>query len=201
MLTATTLFYPSFLSMVFILTVIFIPRNEYKQYLIYGLLVGGLGDVIVVGLLANILHVMWFKNLGIFNVYGQMALSPPSWTLAVMLFLYFMPSRRSFLYPYVATWAASSVAYAVVVKNAGLYDFLPWMYPIPMYFSFLGWWSFAAWLFIKTSPLVNNNGLSEDSQDTKYNPVRFKLIPQPAKMIKKIQKKTKLRKPIKVQRD
>lgn len=151
---ATLLFYPVFLFLTFCLTLIFIPKNKYKEYLIYGLLVGGLGDVLVVGLEQNILGIMWFKNQGLFYVFKMMALSPPSWAVTVMLFLYFLPVKRSFRYPYIFTWGCTSLGYAYVVRNANLYDFVSWLYPIPELICFLFWWSFAAWLFRKTSPLA-----------------------------------------------
>lgn len=151
----TNLFYPVFLIMTFLLTLIFIPREEYKEYLIYGFLVGGLGDIIVVSIMQNAFGIMWFKNQGIFNVLGHIALSPPSWTVTVMLFLYFLPNRRWFLYPYVVTWALHSLAYGYIVRNVDLYNFVPWLYPIPAFFVFLVWWIFAAWLFITTSSFYN----------------------------------------------
>jgi hypothetical protein len=144
-----SLFYPGFLTITFILTRIFVPREKYKKYFVYGFLVGGLGDIIVVSIMQNLLGFIWFKNQGIFEVLGHMGLSPPSWTVTVMIFLWFLPTRRYFLYPYVATWAAYSIGYAAVVRNLNLYNTVDWLYPIPAYFIFLGWWSFAAWLFIK----------------------------------------------------
>ena len=87
-------FYPLFLISTFILTLIFIPRKKYKTYLIYGLLVGGLGDVIVVTIMSNLLNIMWFENQDMFYVLGHHALSPLSWTVSVMIFLYFLPNRK-----------------------------------------------------------------------------------------------------------
>jgi len=150
------LFYPTFLLGTFLLTLIFIPKNLYKEYFIYGFLIGGLGDIIIVAIMQNGLGIMWFKNLGFFNVLGQMALSPLSWTVSVMLFLYFLPKKRLFIYPYLLTWAAISLGYGYIVHNVGLFDFVSWLYPIPAYFTFLGWWILAAWLFLKTSPLSKN---------------------------------------------
>lgn len=150
----TLLFYPVFLLSTFALTLIFIPKQKYKEFFIYGFLIGGLGDIIIVFFMQNILGIMWFYNLGFFNVLGQMALSPLGWTVSIMIFLYFLPRKKWFLQAYVATWAAVSLGYGYLVKNANLYDFANWLYPIPAYFIFLGWWSFAAWLFRKTSPLA-----------------------------------------------
>ncbi len=151
------LFYPVFLIMTFILTLIFIPRKVYKEYFIYGLIIGCLGDILIVFLMQNILGVMWFKNQGIFYVLGHIALSPLSWTVTVMIYLYFLPSSRWFLYLYIMTWAFISVGFGYIAQNVGMFDFTPWLYPIPSYIIFLVWWGFAAWLFRKTSPLVNDN--------------------------------------------
>ena len=150
----TLLFYPVFLVITFCLTLIFIPKTKYKEYCIYGILIGGLGDIIAVGLFQNILGVMWFKNLSIFYVLKMMALSPLCWTVTVMIFLYFLPAKKSFRYPYIFTWAGISLGYGYIVHNVGLYDFLNWFYPIPAYLIFLCWWGFASWLFRRTSPLA-----------------------------------------------
>lgn len=157
---AKSLFYPIYLTIAFVFSLIYIPKKDYKEYLTYGILLGGLGDIIVVAVYQNLLHVMWFKNAGIFNVLGQNFLSPPSWTFTVMLFLHFLPFRRPFIYLYVLTFACFSVGYGLMVRNAGLFDFRPWFYPIVSYFIFLGWWTFITWVFLKTSPLAKINSSS-----------------------------------------
>ncbi|KJS86991.1 MAG: membrane protein [Peptococcaceae bacterium BICA1-8] len=151
------LFYPIFLLMIFILSLIYIPKRDYKEYFIYGVLIGGLGDVLVVGLFQNLLHIIWFKNAGIFNALGQNLLSPPCWLFVVMLFLRFLPRRRPFLYLYVITVAFSSVGYGMLVRNVGLFDYQPWFYPFFSFLTFLGWWSFATWIFLKTSTLSKSD--------------------------------------------
>ena len=119
----TILFYPVYLLMGVIFTLILIPQKDYKEYFIYGFTLGALGDIIVVILFQDLFHVMWFKNLGFFNVLGQHALSPPSWAVTMMLFLRFLPERRLFLYLYLVTFAAFSVGYGYVLRNVGLFDF------------------------------------------------------------------------------
>ncbi len=161
----TLLFYPLFLVVTFCLTLIFIPKNKYKEYLIYGILIGGLGDIIVVGLLQNILGIMWFKNQGVFYVLKMMALSPPSWTVTVMIYLYFLPAKKIFRYAYILSWASFSLGYGYVVHNAGLYDFVNWLYPLPIYFVFLCWWSFASWFFRKTSLLAKESTIPGESNN------------------------------------
>ncbi len=152
---AATFFYPVYLLTAFIMTLIFIPKEHYKQYFIYGILIGGLGDVLVVAIFQNIFHIIWFKNAGIFNVLGQNILSPPSWTFTVMIFLRFLPVRRPFLYLYLVAFAFASTGYGYLVHSVGLFDFRPWFYPYFSALTFLGWWVFAAWVFMATSPLVS----------------------------------------------
>lgn len=153
----TTLFYPAYLAITFILSLIFIPRKEYKEYLIYGFILGGFGDTVMVAFFQDVLHVMWFKNMGVFNVLGHHFLSPPCWTFTVMLFLHFLPTRPVFKYIYILTFGFYSVGYGLMVRNAALFDFRPWFYPVVSYFTFLAWWCVAAWVFIRTSPLAKND--------------------------------------------
>jgi hypothetical protein len=150
----TLLFYPVFLLIVFILTLIFIPREKYKEYFIYGFLTGALGDIIVVGLTQNVLGLIWFKNQGIFYVHKMIALSPLCWSMVMMIFFYFLPERKYFRYVYILTWAFYSLGYGYVVHNVGLFSFVDWFYPLPAYIIFLCWWTFASWFFRKTSPLA-----------------------------------------------
>ncbi|MDQ7092010.1 hypothetical protein REC12_00175 [Desulfosporosinus sp. PR] len=150
----STFFYPTYILVAFIVVVITIPKKDFKEYFIYAMIFGGLGDIVTVGLFQNLFHIIWFKNAGIFNVLGQNLLSPPSWILTVMIFLHFLPARRSFLCVYVLGFAAFSVAYGYLVHNVDLFDFRPWFYPYFAYVTFLAWWSVITWTFIKTSTLV-----------------------------------------------
>jgi len=151
-----TLFYPIYILIAFIVVLLTIPQRDLKKYFIYGVLFGGVGDVIVVGLYQNVLHIIWFKNAGIFNVLGQHLLSPPSWILTVMIFLRFLPLRKLFQYAYVLGFGAFSVGYGYLVYNVGLFDFKPWVYPLFAYLTFTFWWSTITWVFVKTSSLIRN---------------------------------------------
>lgn len=148
---AIELAYPVFLFATLILTLIMIPKNEYREYLMYGFLVGGLGDVVNVTLLQNILGLIRFKNQGIFYVLGHHALSPLGWTLVIMLFLYFIPRRRIFLWLYIISWGLMALGFAYTVHNIGLFDFQSWFYPLPAFIIFTAWFAFTAWLFSRTS--------------------------------------------------
>ncbi|WP_088187169.1 hypothetical protein [Desulfosporosinus sp. FKA] len=152
----STLFYPSYILIAFIIVILTIPQKDLKNYFIYGVLFGGFGDVVVVGLFQNVLHIICFKNAGIFNVLGENLLSPPSWILTVMIFLRFLPLQKLFQYAYVLGFAVFSVGYGYLVHNVGLFDFKPWYYPFFAYLTFLFWWTTITWVFVRTSSLIRN---------------------------------------------
>lgn len=151
----TLLFYPVYLLVTFSFTLIFIPKKDYKEYFIYGFLFGALGDVLIVSLFQNVLQIMWFKNMGLFAAWDQNFLSPASWLTTVMLFLYFFPQKKFFRYPYIFTFSCASVGYGLLVRNADLFDFRPWLYPYVSFFVFFLWWLCITWIFLKTSSFFN----------------------------------------------
>lgn len=148
------LFYPFYIFVGTLLTLLLIPKRDYKEYFLYGFLIGGLGDIVVVLLFQNVFHIIQFKESGIFNVLGLNFLSPPSWVITVMLFLRFLPERSVFLYLYIFTFGLFSVSYGYIVHNVGLFDFKPWFYPFFSFLTFLSWWSFTAWVFKRTSNMT-----------------------------------------------
>lgn len=98
---------------------------------------------------------MWFKNQGIFYVLRHHLLSPPSWACTVMLFLYFLPGRRSLRYLYILTFGLFSLGYGYGSQRRS-FRFQAVALSFVALFNFVGWWSFAAWVFLKTSPLAKD---------------------------------------------
>ncbi len=154
-MTATNLVYPILLVFALFLSLSIIPREKYRVYLIYGFLVGGLMDVLIVTILNNFLGIIQFKNQGIFNALGHHALAPICWTLIMALFLYLLPKPSIFLYFYILAWGLLSIGFGYIVHNVGLFDFQPWFYPFPALIIFIVWLTFAAYLFRNTS-LIHN---------------------------------------------
>lgn len=140
------LYYPIFLLLAILLTFILIPRDKYKQFFIYGFILGGLGNLVIHWILAYI-GLMWYPNAGIFQVGRLNILSPLSWVPVTMLFVRFLPQRPLFLYAYVLTFATFGVYHGYVVQNAGLYDFQQWFYPGAALLLNFAIFSFFAYVF------------------------------------------------------
>jgi hypothetical protein len=142
------LFYPVFVLAVTVAIMIFIPRDQLRGLLPAAAVIGGLGDVIVVWLFQDVLKIIWFKNHGIWECANQHFFSPIGWTMVMVLYFYFFPRHLRILrYLYTAAWAALAVGYGVLVRNVELYDFRPWFFPVPIYLTFLGWFTFAIWAY------------------------------------------------------
>lgn len=155
---AMQLYYPIFLTLAILLTLILIPRDRYKQFFIYGFILGGLGDFVIAGLLSY-LGIAWFPNAGIFQLGRLNILSPLSWVPVTMLFLRFLPQRPLFLYGYIFTFATFGVCHGYVIQNVGLYDFQPWYYPGGAFLIILGLLSLITFVFIRSENSLEMNKL------------------------------------------
>jgi len=141
------LFFPIFTGAVFIATLMFIPRKLYKKYFIYGLITGAAGDFLVALLLESV-NLIEYKNAGVFTVLGLNFWAPISWMFVHMIFLYFLPQRRPFLYIYILSFAMFSRVFSNILSNLNLFEFRG-VWPYASFFVFLFWYGGAAWLYRK----------------------------------------------------
>jgi hypothetical protein len=144
------LFFPLFLFIAITLTLIYIPRQQYKKYLIYASITGGLGNMILTIIMHRVLGVAKYTGIGIFNIFGFNYLEPFAWTFVQMLFLYFLPVRKWFSYAYVLGFIGISVGFGYMIKNLGIItETKPTFTKFVGPFIFLAWWSGTAWFFRK----------------------------------------------------
>jgi hypothetical protein len=130
--------------------VIFIPKEKYKKYFIYGFILGGVIDVILIVTLSY-LDVIKYYNMGPFSVFNIFPFfTPIAWTFAMMLFLHFLPIRKVFLYPYVISFALYGVALGQVLKGFGLFRYNIFIMP----FVYIFWFSLAAIVYIHNERLT-----------------------------------------------
>ena len=137
-----------------IATVVVIPKHVYKRFLLYGFIFGAIGDVIVVILLGPILHLIEYRNMGVFDIFGIISFwTPIAWMFAFMLFFYFLPVRKQFLYPYIVGFAAFGYMVGLVLQHLDMFRYLG----NQIYFApivFILWFSIAAWVYMKNGNIV-----------------------------------------------
>lgn len=146
MFTPPILLYPALLITLTILVLFLIPRSELRDYLPYGIVLGGLVDVALTWLLQDVFRVIRFCNLGLFHCSGQTVLSPLAWTLVITLYLYMWPQTGNLRYAYTFAWAVLATAFGEVLNNVGLFQYVTWFYPIPLFLVLLGQFVFATWI-------------------------------------------------------
>ena len=157
MLDRNLIFWPLYLLVFFLPTLIFIPRKEYKMYLLYGLIFGGMIDALTILVIGN----LWgqFRYIaGPLTALNIPIIAPLVFTFVWMLFLYFLPRRKSFLILYILGWTGFSTLIGPVLQNLGFFQInggLTKAITIHVV-TFLAWFTFSAWYFLRDQRLHKN---------------------------------------------
>ncbi len=147
MCTWQLLLYPTLIFILILFLMITVPRKTLRTLLPYGVVLGGLVNALKTYLLQNALKLVSYKNLGVFACSKQMFLAPLAWVLVIVFYLYFWPKEPPLLsWSYCVAWAVLATAFSQVVKEADLFSYVPWFYPLPMFLVFLARFAFTAWL-------------------------------------------------------
>lgn len=130
---------------------IIVPKAQYKRHLLYGLIFGGIADVISLVTLAPLQQIR-FSNMGHFGLFGMFPVwVPVTWMFAFGVFFYLMPRRLPFLIPYLCAFTALSYVVGLVMESYGLFEYIGaqryWAVPI-----FFVWYSVAAWVYHREIP-------------------------------------------------
>lgn len=135
-------------------TVVVIPRQVYKKFLIYGLIFGAILDVIFIIILGPILHLVKYIDMGPFSIFGIFSFwTPVAWMFAFMLFFYFLPVRKEFLYPYTVSFALFGYMVGLVLQGLGLFMYVGnYLYIAPLVLT--GWFSLSAWAYIRSEHIT-----------------------------------------------
>ncbi|MDI9459444.1 MAG: hypothetical protein QM373_06955, partial [Bacillota bacterium] len=124
-----------------------VPREDLRLLLPYGVVLGGLYDYIHGVITGDLLKIGTFQNQHIFAVGDHLILTPIAWTFIMVLYLYYWPQRNKYIgWLYLLSWALLATGYSQVVRSAGLFTYLPWFYPIPMFLLFLIRFALATWV-------------------------------------------------------
>ena len=144
------LFWPVYVLLFFIPTLIFIPKDKYRTLFIYGFIFGGLIDALTIIIIGN--WIGEFTYLAGPYVGGGIPIFVPiAFIFVWMLFFYFLPARTLFLVPYVIGFSGFSITVGSVLQNLGFFQ-LPHgnlRGALVTGISFLVWFSFSAWFYLK----------------------------------------------------
>lgn len=116
------IFWPCLAIIFGIPTLIFIPREQYKKFFIFGFVLGGLVDVITIIFIGNLLGEFVYIA-GPLDAFGIPVFVPIAFTFVWMLFLFFLPMRIEFLIPYILGFSGFAVMLGIVEQNLGFFKY------------------------------------------------------------------------------
>ncbi|HHY09765.1 MAG TPA: hypothetical protein GX528_04275 [Firmicutes bacterium] len=138
---------PAFLFVIILFALITVPQGTLRRLFPYGVTLGGLLNVTKTYILKDLLGLIHYRNLGVFDCGGQMFFAPLIWTFLIILFLYFWPRDNQILAgAYFLAWAILAAAFGQVLKNAELFACEPWLYPLPKFLIFAGRFALTIWV-------------------------------------------------------
>lgn len=128
---------------------ILIPKPQYKKFFLYGLIFGGVGDIIVILFFGKMLHLFKYTNMGVFNILNIFSLwTPWAWMFAFTFFFYLLPVQKIFLGIYLPAFAFFGHTVGLALENMGLFyygDNYHYLAPV----LYLIWFSFSAWAYFR----------------------------------------------------
>lgn len=153
-LFSDAILYPIFAIGMAIAVLLIIPKHLYKKYLLYGLILGGVGEIIS-GTTATFLGLIRFKSLFPFSIFNIFTIwTPITWMFAFTIFLYLLPVRKAYLIPYIIGWASLNYAVGLVLSQFGLFEYRAiGKFIAPLWFA--AWYILAAWIYRRTELRIN----------------------------------------------
>ncbi len=141
-----------------VITLLLIPKDRLRHYLVYGLILGGFLDIVIVIAFTNI-HLIRYKNFDPFGVFGVMSLfTPIAWALAFAIFFFLLPRKKLVLIPFIFTYSFFGYSLGLVLENLNTFEYIGWWHYGAPFFIFL-WFAGAAWVYLHLE-----NGEHEDTR-------------------------------------
>jgi len=119
-----------------------VPRNEIRRLLIYGIIFGGVFDVILLSI-TNFIGEFRYINYEPFGLMGIHFLAPISWSIFFVIYFYFLPEKPKYVYVYVIAAIFYSMLFCQMITKMGVLQLAHgiWDSIIP----FILWFPLATW--------------------------------------------------------
>ncbi|MBO8168277.1 MAG: hypothetical protein H0Z35_03710 [Thermoanaerobacteraceae bacterium] len=98
-----------------------IPRQDIKRLAIYGIIFGAVMDGVLIVLVSHILGLGGYLHYGPLGFMGIPLFPLFAWTAYFILYFYFLPEQKPFLYIYTLAAAAYSTLLSNVLENLGIF--------------------------------------------------------------------------------
>jgi hypothetical protein len=123
-----------------------VPRKEIRRLFIYGLIFGGVFDVVLVEA-ANLIGEFKYVNYGPFGMFGIHFMAPIAWTVYYIIYFYLLPKKKIYLYLYTAMGVFDSIFFCQMITKLGVLQLAHGL--ISSIIPFVIWFPIATWGYLK----------------------------------------------------
>jgi hypothetical protein len=125
-----------------IILVAVVPKKDIKRLFIYGLIFGGIFDIITVSL-ANLIGEFKYINYGPFGLMHIHFIAPLSWTIYFIIYFYFLPEKKLYRYIYTIAGTFYSIMFCQMITKLGVLKLAHGI--IDSIIPFVIWYPIATW--------------------------------------------------------
>lgn len=148
-----------------------VPRQEIRRLSIYGLIFGGVFDIIIVSI-ANFLGEFRYINYEPFGLFGIHFLAPVSWTLFFIIYFYHLPTKKIYIYIYSSMGIFYSMLFCQMIAKLGVISLAHGI--IDSIIPFIPWYILATWGYLKLTKVddtFESVNPMEHEQRKYFNPI------------------------------
>lgn len=130
----------------FMILVLVVPKKDIRKLAIYGVIFGAVFDIIVVSL-ANLMGEFRYINYEPFGLMGIHFFAPISWALFFILYFYFLPAKKLYMYIYQVLAIFYSILFCQMITGLGILSLAHGI--IDSIIPFIFWFPLATWGYLR----------------------------------------------------
>lgn len=122
-----------------------VPRREIRRLFIYGLIFGGIFDIILVETM-NLIGEFKYINYEPFGLMGIHIMAPISWTIFFIIYFYLLPAKKIYMILYVISGIFYSMLFCQMITKLGVLTLAHGI--LDSIFPFAFWFPLATWGYL-----------------------------------------------------
>jgi len=123
-----------------------VPKNEIRRLSIYGIIFGAVFDVVLVEI-ANLTNSFRYINYEPFGMLGLHFMAPISWAIFFIIYFYFLPKKKPYIYIYTITAVFYSMLFCQMITKLGVLELVHGT--IDSIVPFVIWFPTVTWAYYK----------------------------------------------------
>lgn len=152
--------YPIFTTIFSLILIGTVPKKEIQRLSIYGIIFGGMMDVLV-HISGNVTGLFAWKNYGPFGYKRIPIFANISWAIYFILYFYFLPKKKPLNYIFAGAGVFFSTLYYNLMIDVGILKSSSRIL-LPLV-GFTGWFSVATWGFYKLNNFIEGKTREEEA--------------------------------------